>query len=82
MVEYLIGWMKEMNMSNDTADVCKKMVDAMRKSKGDQFALGYMESFLVYIIDKYVTDEKELSMMKIEMLGIACEYALEKIESK
>ena len=69
-------------MTNDTDDVCRKMVDAMRKAKGDLFALGYMESFLVGIIDKYVTDEKELTMMKIGMLRIADEYALEKMDSK
>jgi HD-like signal output (HDOD) protein len=74
--------MKEMNMSNDTADVCRKMANALRKAKGEQFALGYMESFLGNVIDKYVTDEKELTMLKIEMLGIACEYALDRLENK
>ena len=69
-------------MSNDTADVCKKMANALRKAKGDLFALGYMESFLAGIIDRYVTDEKELTMLKIEMLGIACEYALDRLENK
>jgi hypothetical protein len=69
-------------MTNDTADVCRKMVNALIKAKGEQFALGYMDSFLAGIIDKYVTDEKELTLIKIEMLGIACEYALEKMDSK
>ena len=29
---------------------------------------------------RYVTDKNELTLLKIEMLGIACEYALEKLE--
>ena len=71
-----------LKMTNDTSEVCRKMVNALIKAKGEQFALGYLDSFLAGIISKYVTDEKELTMLKIEMLGIACEYALEKIESK
>ena len=67
-------------MTNDTSEVCRKMVDALVKAKGEQFALGYMDSFLSGVIDGYVTDENELTMLKIEMLGIACEYALEKLE--
>ena len=69
-------------MTNDTAGVCRKMVNAIRKAKSDQFALGYMESFLAGIIDRYVTDDTNLAFLKIEMLGIACEYALEGLEKK
>jgi hypothetical protein len=69
-----------MMMTNDTSEVCKKMVNALFKAKGEQFALGYIDSFLSGVIDRYVTDENELTMLKIEMLGIACEYALEKLE--
>ena len=67
-------------MTNDTAEVCRKMVNALIKAKGEQFALGYMDSFLSGVIDRYVTDENELTMLKIEMLGIACEYALDRLE--
>ena len=67
-------------MTNDTFEVCRKMVNALVKAKGEQFALGYMDSFLSGVIDRYVTDKNELTMLKIEMLGIACEYALEKLE--
>jgi hypothetical protein len=67
-------------MTNDTAEVCRKMVNALVKAKGEQFALGYIDSFLAGIISKHVTNETELTMLKIEMLGIACEYALEKLE--
>ena len=69
-------------MTDDTAQVCCKMVNALRKAKSDQFALGYLEFFLSGVIDRYVTDEKELTFLKIEMLGIACEYALESLEKK
>jgi hypothetical protein len=69
-------------MTNDTNEVCRKMVNALIKAKGEQFALGYMDSFLAGIIDKYVTDETNLTFLKIEMLGIACEYALEGLEKK
>ena len=69
-------------MTNDTNEVCRKMVNALMKAKSDQFALGYLESFLVSIIDRYVTDENELTFLKIEMLGIACEYALESLDKK
>ena len=69
-------------MTNDTNEVCRNMVNALRKAKSDQFALGYLESFMNGIIDRYVTDEKELTLLKIEMLDIACEYAIESLESK
>ena len=69
-------------MINDIADCCRKMIIAMIKAKGDQFTLGYMESFLRLIIETYVTDEKELQQLKIEMLDIACEYALESLDNK
>ena len=46
-------------MTDDTNEVCRKMVNALIKSKGEQFALGYMESFLRNVIDKYVTDEDD-----------------------
>ena len=69
-------------MTNDTNEVCRKMVNALIKAKGEQFALGYMDSFLAGIIDRYVTDENKLTFLKIEMLGIACEYALEGLEKK
>jgi hypothetical protein len=69
-------------MTNDTAEVCRKMVNALVKAKGEQFALGYIDSFLAGIISKYVTNETDLTMLKIEMLGIACEYALDRLEKK
>ena len=69
-------------MTNDTNEVCRKMVNALIKAKGEQFALGYMDSFLAGIIDRYVTDDTNLAFLKIEMLGIACEYALEGLEKK
>lgn len=69
-------------MANESADLCRKMVNALRKAKGDQFALGYMESFLRNVIDKYVTDEEEFMELKMYMLEITCEYAMEKIGSK
>jgi hypothetical protein len=69
-------------MTNDTNEVCRKMVNALIKAKGEQFALGYMDSFLAGIIDRYVIDENKLTFLKIEMLGIACEYALEGLEKK
>jgi hypothetical protein len=67
-------------MTHDTTEVCRKMVNALRKAKSDEFALGYMEVFLGDVITRYLTDEKELTLLKIEMLGIACEYALESLE--
>ena len=69
-------------MTNDTSEICRKMVNALVKAKGDQFALGYVDSFLSGVISRYVTDETELTMLKIEMLGIACEYALDSLEKK
>lgn len=69
-------------MTDDTADVCRKMANALRKAKGDQFALGYMESFLRGVIDKYVTDEDDFMELKMYMLEVTCEYAMEKIGAK
>jgi hypothetical protein len=69
-------------MSNDINEVSRKMVNALRKAKSDQFALGYLESFMNCVIDKYVTDEEDFMELKMYMLEITCEYALESLEKK
>jgi hypothetical protein len=67
-------------MNNDTGEVCTKMVDALCKSRGHIYAVGYIESFLAGVINRYVTDERELTLLKIEMLGISCNQLLDKME--
>lgn len=69
-------------MTNDINTVAKKMVKALIDAKGYPFAIGYIESFMAGIIDKYVTDETDLALLKIEMLGIACNQILDKMEAK
>jgi len=64
-------------MTNDIADCCHKMVIALRKYKGDQYTLDYMETFLRLVIETYVADETELQQLKIEMLDVACEYVMD-----
>ena len=68
-------------MTNDTNEVCRKMVNALIKSKGPYYAAGYLESFLADVMVRYVTNEKDLALLKIEMLGIACDQILDKMEA-
>ena len=47
----------------------KKMVKALTK-KGDNYALGYLESFLSGIIAQYVTDPVAFERVQKRMLNI------------
>ena len=63
-------------MTNDTTQVCRKMVNALRKAKSDQFALGYLESFLSGVITRYVTDMNDLARLETEIMTIALDYEM------
>jgi hypothetical protein len=63
----------------DTRETVKKMARALIDNKGYPYAAGYLESYLVSIIEKYVTDPKEVTMLKMEMLNIAIDNKLDKI---
>lgn len=62
---------------NKTEDTVKKLINALAKNKGGYaFATGYLESTLVDIIETYVPEDKRV-MVQIELLGRACNLALD-----
>lgn len=66
---------------SDTKACVKKMVNSLVKSNGYPYAAGYLESFLVEILDKHVKDKTELEMIKIRMLDIGINQLLDKMEA-
>ena len=63
----------------DTRETAKKMVRALIDNKGYEYTAGYLESYVVGLIERYVTDPKEVTMIRIEMLDIAINSKLDKI---
>jgi hypothetical protein len=63
----------------DTRETVKKMARALIDNKGYPYAAGYLESYLVDLIERYVTDPKEVTMLKMEMLNIAIDNKLDKV---
>jgi len=66
-------------MKDDTREVVKKMCKSLAESKGYPYAAGYVESFLVRVIENYVTDPADKTLLHIEMLNIAIDNKLDKI---
>lgn len=66
-------------MQDNTGQVVKKMCRSLIDAKGYPYAAGYIESYLVSIIDQYVTDPKDKTLLHIEMLNIAIDNKLDKL---
>lgn len=49
-------------------ETVRKITDSMIESKGYAYTAGYLQSLLVEIIDDYVTDDEDLSMLQIRLL--------------
>jgi hypothetical protein len=69
-------------MKDNTQEVAKKMCRALVESRGYEYATGYLQSYLVGIIDQYVADPKDKILLHIEMLNIAIDNKLDKLENK
>lgn len=69
-------------MQDNTREVAKKMCKALVKSKGHPYAVGYIESYLVDVIDKYVTDPSQKTLLHIEMLNIAIDNQIDRLDKK
>lgn len=65
-------------MQDNTREVAKKMCQALIESEGYPYAAGYFESFLVSVIEKYVTNPDDRAMLKMEMLNIGINQFLDK----
>lgn len=65
-------------MQDNTREVAKKMCKALIESKGYPYAAGYVESFLVSVIEKYVTNPEDRAMVKMDMLNIGINQFLDK----
>lgn len=63
-------------MANDTREIAKKMCRSLIDNHGYPYAAGYVESFLVSIIEKYVKDPTDLSMVHIDMLNVGIDAQL------
>jgi hypothetical protein len=69
-------------MKDDTCEIAKKMCRALVESRGCEYATGYLQSYLVSIIEKYVNDPADRILLHIEMLNIAIDNKLDKLENK
>jgi hypothetical protein len=56
------------NTRMETSEIVGKMVSALTKKNKD-YAIGYMESFIVGLIEKYVTDPNKLQDLRFDMLA-------------
>lgn len=65
----------------DTLNVVAKLVESLSKTKGYPYAAGYLESLLANTIDKYVPEDQK-PLVRIELLTIAAEYAIDNLGNK
>lgn len=66
-------------MQDNTREVAEKMCRALVEAKDYKYAVGYLQSYLVGIIDQYVTDPKDKTLLHIEMLNVAIDNKLDKL---
>jgi len=57
----------------ETRDIVKKLVDSLIDSNGYAYTSGYLESKLVDVINRFVTDKTQLHMLHDELLNKASE---------
>ena len=50
-------------------DTVRKVTDTLVKNQGYAYAAGYLQSVLVEVIDRYVKDDLDLSMIQIRLLS-------------
>jgi hypothetical protein len=50
-------------------DTVRKVTDTMIKNQGYAYTAGYLQSVLVEIIDRYVKEDSDLSMIQIRLLS-------------
>ena len=60
----------------ETRVIAVKMVDALRKH-GDDYATGYLESFIVGLITNHVTDRSDLSLVHMRMLTVGIDHLID-----
>ena len=63
--------------TDQTRDALSKMIKGLRKCGGDEYTLGYLESFVETIIHEYVKDQSDLSMLRMRMLGVGIEHLID-----
>ena len=67
--------MTELEMQ-ETRVIAAKMVAALRKH-GDDYATGYLESFIVGLITKHVNDRSDLSLVHMRMLTVGIDHLID-----
>ena len=67
--------MTELEMQ-ETRVIAAKMVAALRKH-GDDYATGYLESFIVGLITNHVTDRSDLSLVHMRMLTVGIDHLID-----
>lgn len=72
-------------MSNDVRSTVNRVVDAMVKDHGHAYAAGFLNTFLIRVIEESVKEDLEKSMILIRLLsdGICSriDYITDKVES-
>jgi hypothetical protein len=56
-----------------TNRLVQKMVQSLMATNTN-YALGYLESFIVSIIEKYVTNENDLTQLRLRIASIGLEH--------
>ena len=60
----------------ETRVIAAKMVTALRKH-GDDYATGYLESFIVGLITNHVNDRSDLSLVHMRMLTVGIDHLID-----
>ena len=64
----------------ETRVIAAKMVTALRKH-GDDYATGYLQSFIVGLITNHVTDRSDLSLIHMQMLTVGIDHLIDASKS-
>jgi len=62
---------------SDLSETARKMVSTLVRVKGNQYTVGYLESLLVSVIERNVTDPEKLYMLRLELMDIGINTILD-----
>jgi hypothetical protein len=65
-----------MSTRKETSETVQKMVSGLMTTNKD-YAIGYLESFVVNLIERYVKEEKDLADVRTRMLSIGLEHYIQ-----
>jgi len=65
-----------MSTRKETSETVQKMVSGLMTTNKD-YTIGYLESFVVGLIERYVKEEKDLADVRSRMLSIGLEHYIQ-----